>query len=196
MAAAKNAKEKETVKVDRRYSGILLHPTSLPSPYGIGDMGQGAYDFVDFLEEAGQSLWQVLPLGPTGYGDSPYQSYSVFAGQTLLISPEKLVEQELIGKEDLSNLPKFDAKQVNYGDVLTWKTKIFTKAFESFKKCEDKELLKEYDAFLKEHGFWLDDYAFYMAVRTENEHKGWLDWDKELQNPTDKVRKEWEEKLL
>ena len=195
MAAAKNAKEKETVKVDRRYSGILLHPTSLPSPYGIGDMGQGAYDFVDFLEEAGQSLWQVLPLGPTGYGDSPYQSYSVFAGQTLLISPEKLVEQELIGKEDLSNLPKFDAKQVNYGDVLTWKTKIFTKAFESFKKCEDKELLKEYDAFLKEHGFWLDDYAFYMAVRAENEHKGWLDWDKELQSPTDKVRKEWEEKL-
>ena len=129
MAAAKNAKEKETVKDDRRYSGILLHPTSLPSPYGIGDMGQGAYDFVDFLEEAGQSLWQVLPLGPTGYGDSPYQSYSVFAGQTLLISPEKLVEQELIGKEDLSNLPKFDAKQVNYGDVLTWKTKIFTISF-------------------------------------------------------------------
>ena len=94
------AKEKNNVDANKRYSGILLHPTSLPSPYGIGDMGQGAYDFVDFLEKAGQTLWQVLPLGPTGYGDSPYQSYSVFAGQTLLISPEKLEEQGLIEKED------------------------------------------------------------------------------------------------
>ena len=136
------AKEKEIVKVDRRYSGILLHPTSLPSPYGIGDMGKDAYEFVDFLEEAGQTLWQVLPLGPTGYGDSPYQSYSVFAGQILLISPEKLVEQELIEASDLKNHPEFDAKQVKYGDVLTWKTKIFTKAYESFKACTDKELLE------------------------------------------------------
>ena len=158
----KTVKEKETVKVDRRYSGILLHPTSLPSPYGIGDMGQGAYDFVDFLEKAGQTLWQVLPLGPTGFGDSPYSSYSVFAGQTLLISPEKLEEQKLIEKNDLKNLPEFDAKQVKYGDVLTWKTSIFTKAFEAFQKCEDKELLEEYEAFLKQHSFWLDDYAFYM----------------------------------
>ena len=193
--ATKAAKEKETVKVDRRYSGILLHPTSLPSPYGIGDMGQGAYDFVDFLEKAGQTLWQVLPLGPTGYGDSPYSSYSVFAGQTLLISPEKLVEQELITEDDLKDLPEFDAKQVKYGDVLTWKTEIFTKAFAAFKECEDKELLEEYEVFLKQHSFWLDDYAFYMAVRAENENKGWLDWDKSLQKPTAKVRAEWEEKL-
>ena len=122
----KKVTEKEEVKIDRRYSGILLHPTSLPSPYGIGDMGKGAYDFVDFLEKSGQTLWQVLPLGPTGYGDSPYQSYSVFAGQTLLISPEKLVEQKLISENELRNLPEFDAKQVKYGDVLTWKTEIFT----------------------------------------------------------------------
>ena len=94
----KKVTEKEEVKIDRRYSGILLHPTSLPSPYGIGDMGKGAYDFVDFLEKSGQTLWQVLPLGPTGYGDSPYQSSSVFAGPTLLISPEKLVEQRLISE--------------------------------------------------------------------------------------------------
>ena len=170
MLLAKKAKEKETVKVkvDRRYSGILLHPTSLPSPYGIGDMGQGAHDFVDFLADA---------------------------GQTLLISPEKLVEQKLITEEDLKDIPEFDAKQVKYGEVLTWKTKIFTKAFEAFKACEDKELLEEYEAFLEAHGFWVNDYAFYMAVRAENEYKGWLEWDKSLQAPTAKVRKEWEEKL-
>ena len=195
MAATKKTQEKETVKVDKRYSGILLHPTSLPSPYGIGDMGQDAYDFVDFLEKAGQTLWQVLPLGPTGYGDSPYSSYSVFAGQTLLISPEKLVEQKLITEEDLKEVPEFDSKVVKYGDVLAWKTEIFTKAFEALKETEDKELLEEYEAFLKQHSFWLDDYAFYMSVRAENENKGWLEWDKSLQKPTAKVRKEWEEKL-
>ena len=107
MATKKTEEKAKDVKVDKRYSGILLHPTSLPSIYGIGDMGQGAYEFVDFLEKSGQTLWQVLPLGPTGYGDSPYQSYSVFAGQTLLISPEKLKEQKLITEEDLKAVPQF-----------------------------------------------------------------------------------------
>lgn len=190
----KKVTEKE-VKKDRRYSGILLHPTSLPSPYGIGDMGQGAYDFVDFLEKSGQTLWQVLPLGPTGYGDSPYQSYSVFAGQTLLISPDKLVEQKLLAAGDVQQHSEFDEKQVKYGDVLTWKTEIFTKAYEAFKAGNDKELAEEYESFLKEHSFWLDDYAFYMAARAENGNQGWMNWDEELQNPTAKVRKEWEEKL-
>ena len=190
----KKVTEKE-VKKDRRYSGILLHPTSLPSPYGIGDMGQGAYDFVDFLEKSGQTLWQVLPLGPTGYGDSPYQSYSVFAGQTLLISPDKLVEQKLLVDWEVSKHPEFDEKQVKYGDVLTWKTEIFTKAYEAFKAGNDKELAEEYESFLKEHSFWLDDYAFYTAARAENGNQGWMNWDEELQNPTAKVRKEWEEKL-
>lgn len=195
MSTAKMTNEKETVEAGRRYSGILLHPTSLPSPYGIGDMGQDAYDFVDFLEKAGQTLWQVLPLGPTGFGDSPYSSYSVFAGQTLLISPKKLVEQGLLAEEALENVPEFDEKQVNYGAVLTWKTEIFTKAFGAFKESEDKELLEEYEAFLKQHSFWLEDYAFYMSVRAANENKGWLEWEKSLQKPTAKVRKEWEEKL-
>ena len=84
-----------------RLSGVLVHPTSFPSPYGIGDLGQGAYDFIDFLKASGQSLWQVLPLGPTGFGDSPYQSFSAFAGQSLLISPDDLVDLELITKDDL-----------------------------------------------------------------------------------------------
>ena len=92
-----------------RLSGVLVHPTSFPSPYGIGDLGQGAYDFIDFLKASGQSLWQVLPLGPTGFGDSPYQSFSAFAGQSLLISPDDLVDLELITKDDLYPIPEFDA---------------------------------------------------------------------------------------
>lgn len=191
----KKAEEKEEIKAGRRYSGILLHPTSLPSPYGIGDMGQGAYDFVDFLEKAGQTLWQVLPLGPTGFGDSPYQSYSAFAGQTLLISPEKLLEQALIGPQDLENVPEFDAKQVKYGDVLIWKTEIFTKAFHEFGKSENKELLTEYEAFLEKHSFWLDDYAFYMSVRAANGNKSWLEWEAPLKKPVTMVRTQWENKL-
>ena len=90
-----------------RLSGVLVHPTSFPSPYGIGDLGQGAYDFIDFLKASGQSLWQVLPLGPTGFGDSPYQSFSAFAGQSLLISPDDLVDLELITKDDLYPIPEF-----------------------------------------------------------------------------------------
>ena len=103
-----------------RLSGVLVHPTSFPSPYGIGDLGQGAYDFIDFLKASGQSLWQVLPLGPTGFGDSPYQSFSAFAGQSLLISPDDLVDLELITKDDLYPIPEFDAAKVDYGAVQTF----------------------------------------------------------------------------
>ena len=95
----------------KRMSGILLHPTSLPSPYGIGDLGDGAYHFVDFLEKTGQHLWQTLPLGPTGFGDSPYQSFSAFAGQPLLISPAKLMEEQLLTREDLEDMPQWDPKK-------------------------------------------------------------------------------------
>ncbi len=186
---------KEVKKKKERYSGILLHPTSLPSPYGIGDLGQGAYDFVDFLKNAGQTLWQVLPLGPTGFGDSPYQSYSVFAGQPLLISPEKLTEQKLLFGYDLENIPAFDEKKVHYGEVQSWKNGIFERAFAVFEKNEDSDLQEEYEDFLKEHGFWLDDYAFYMALRGANGDQGWLSWEASLQDPSAKVRKEWEEKL-
>ena len=108
-----------------RLSGVLVHPTSFPSPYGIGDLGQGAYDFIDFLKASGQSLWQVLPLGPTGFGDSPYQSFSAFAGQSLLISPDDLVDLELITKDDLYPIPEFDAAKVDYGAVLNYKNGLF-----------------------------------------------------------------------
>ena len=112
-----------------RYSGILVHPTSLPSPYGIGDFGKGAYDFINFLVGAGQKIWQILPLGPTGYGDSPYQSFSAFAGQPLLISPDELVRDGLLAGESLSDYPRFDPNHIYYGDVIPAKTKVLKRSF-------------------------------------------------------------------
>ena len=108
----------------KRVSGILLHPTSLPSRYGIGDLGKEAYDFIDFLYDAGQEIWQILPLTHTGYGDSPYQSFSAFAGQPLLISPEHLKDLGLVKKEDFADCPVTDEEHVDYGTIIPWKTKI------------------------------------------------------------------------
>ena len=101
-----------------RSSGILLHPTSLPGPHGIGDLGDAAYQFVDYLVEAKQTLWQVLPLGPTGYGDSPYASFSTFAGNPLLINLNKLVEQGDLTQEDIADVPDFPVDQVDFGWVI------------------------------------------------------------------------------
>src|ERR671935_2971923 len=99
----------------KRSSGILLHPTSLPGRFGVGDLGGEAYRFVDWLASAGQAYWQIMPLGPTGYGDSPYSSYSAFAGNTLLVSPERLVEDEMLAASDLSDAPAFPEEKVDYG---------------------------------------------------------------------------------
>src|SRR3954454_24771697 len=103
-----------------RSSGILLHPTSLPGSYGIGDFGKEAYHFVDFLAEAGQQLWQILPLGPTSFGDSPYQCFSAFAGNPLLISPDKLVEEGLLTAEAVANPPAFPVESVDFGEVINY----------------------------------------------------------------------------
>src|SRR5512140_3131704 len=118
--------------INRRASGILLHPTSLPGPFGIGDLGPEAYRFVDFLAKAGQSLWQVLPLGPTGYADSPYQSFSAFAGNPMLISPDRLVAAGLLAADDVAQLPLFPALEVDYGAVINFKQALLRRSFESF----------------------------------------------------------------
>lgn len=178
-----------------RYSGILLHPTSLPSPYGIGDLGKGAYEFVDYLEETGQTLWQTLPLGPTGFGDSPYQSFSAFAGQPLLISPELLVKDGLLTEEDIREVPAFDPRQVDYSWVIDYKTRLLERAFERFCDGMAPALQDGFDAFCRENKDWLSDYAFFMAVKALHKGRGWLEWEKELVNPTAAVRKEHEEKL-
>jgi 4-alpha-glucanotransferase len=117
----------------RRSSGILLHPTSLPGQFGIGDLGPEAFQFVDFLHSAKQSLWQVLPLGPTGYGDSPYQTFSAFAGNPLLISLEKLSEEGLLSSSDLQNPPSGSLLNVDFRAVTAWKFPLLRKAYENFR---------------------------------------------------------------
>ena len=115
-----------------RASGILLHPTSLPGPYGIGDLGPAAYRWVDWLAGTGCKLWQILPLGPTGYGDSPYQCFSAFAGNPYLISPDILLEQGFLKQDDLADMPKWDPKKVDFGTLYLWKPALLEKAFTRF----------------------------------------------------------------
>lgn len=143
----------ETYEPKARVSGILLHLTSLPSPYGIGDLGKTAYEFADFLEKAGQRLWQILPLTPTGFGNSPYQSFSAFAGQPLLISPDHLAELGLLEKSDLADCPETTPDKVDYGTVIPWKTKILRKAYTNYRHTSDKMLLEEYDSFYQSNRF-------------------------------------------
>src|SRR5947208_9849439 len=117
----------------KRSSGILLHPTSLPGRFGVGDLGPEAYEFVDWLAAAGQTFWQIMPLGPTGYGDSPYSSFSAFAGNTLLVSPEKLSESGLLAESDIEPAHDLPVERVDYGRVIEYKRALMEKAFQNFK---------------------------------------------------------------
>lgn len=154
-----------------RTSGILLHPTSLPSPFGIGDLGPEAYKFVDFLADAGQTLWQVLPLGPTGYGDSPYASYSAFAGNTLLISPERLVDEGLLDHADLEEQP---VGLVDYGNVHELKTDLLRRAYANTDKTD---LRSDFETFTREQSQWLDRYAMFRALKDEHDGAAWTEWE-------------------
>lgn len=172
-----------------RVSGILLHPTSLPSPYGIGDLWKEAFAFIDFLEAAGQHLWQTLPLTPTGFGDSPYQSFSAFAGQPLLVSPEHLVELGLLRVEDLDDCPVGDGSMVDYGTIIPWKTKILRLAASRFEKLAGNGLREEYETFVSANFFWLEDYALYMSCKDFHEGRAWLEWADGYRKPTVAVKK-------
>jgi 4-alpha-glucanotransferase len=163
----------------KRSSGILLHPTSLPGRFGIGDLGGEAHRFVEWLAASGQAFWQVMPLGPTGYGDSPYSSFSAFAGNTNLISPEKLVEAGLLDDDDIADAPDLHAERVDYGKVIEYKRALLEKAFQNFKeKIEtDAGLQREYEGFLGFAAVWLDDYALFGALRDENKGAQWREWE-------------------
>ncbi len=158
-----------------RCSGILLHISSLPNKYGIGAMGHDAYEFVDFLHETNQQLWQILPLGPTGYGNSPYQSFSAFAGNILLISMEKLIDDGLIHEGDLKEMPELSSEKVEYDSVLKGKTQLLRKAYLAFLENFDR-WKTNYNTFLGEHTWWLDDYALFCALKGENEKLCWNAW--------------------
>lgn len=177
------------VTTHTRHCGILAHPTSFPSVYGIGDLGKSAYKFVDYLVNAGQTLWQILPLGPTGFGDSPYQGFSAFAGQPLLISPDILFEQKLITQKDLDEYPVLNSKKVDYGSVLIAKTKILKSAVASFKQLSnDVSLKQEYEKFCSEQAFWLEDYALFMSIKDKNDGKLWLEWKDSERNPSNEEK--------
>ena len=147
-----------------RASGVLLHITSLPSAYGIGDLGPGAFGWVDRLHEAGQSWWQALPLGPTGYADSPYQCLSSFAGNELLVSPDGLIDDELLGAADCAGYA-FSPTAVEYEKVVAFKLRVFETAWSRFSAGARPDLRPAYEQFCQAHGYWLDDYALFRALK-------------------------------
>ena len=178
-----------------RYSGILAHPTSLPSPYGIGDFGKGAYDFINFLVGAGQSIWQILPLGPTGYGDSPYQAFSAFAGQPLLISPDELVKDGLLEGDALNDYPRFSPDHIYYGDVIPAKNRILRRSYSYFKEHASVSVFAAYRQFCEDEAQWLDDYALFMAGKDAHGGKCWLEWEDDLRDPDEAIKEKWNKKL-
>jgi 4-alpha-glucanotransferase len=158
----------------------LLHPSSLPGRYGIGDLGDEAYRFVDFLASAKQRLWQVLPLGPTGYGDSPYQCFSAFAGNPLLISPDKLLEDGLLTEGDLPGAPAFPADRVDYGEVISFKLDLLSRAARRFQSGANGALRAAFDAFCRDQAVWLDDFALFMALKDAHDGAVWNTWPKDI----------------
>ena len=160
-----------------RAAGILLHPSSLPGPYGIGDIGPQAHKWLDFLAQAGCSLWQMLPLGPTGYGDSPYQCFSAFAGNPYLISPEALLEDGLLTETDLEDKPDFPEESVDFGQVIGWKLALLDRAYERFRGLADEELEGQFRRFQAEQAGWLEDFALFMALKEAHGGVSWSKWE-------------------
>ncbi len=177
-----------------RKSGILLHVSSLPSPFGIGDLGPEAFKFADFLHEAGQTYWQVLPLNPTElpYGNSPYSGPSSYAGNPLFISPELLADEGYITRDEIKKKPRFGRKKVNYEAALSYKSALLKSAFE-----RARESLPENAAFLEfteRNKHWLDDYSLYMVLKEKLFSATWRDFPKELRDRDESALAEWSEK--
>jgi 4-alpha-glucanotransferase len=166
--------------VAERASGILLHPTSLPGPYGIGELGPEATAFLDFLEDTGQGVWQVLPLGPTGYGDSPYQCFSAFAGNPLLVSLDRLRDDGLLTTADLAGKPEFPEDGVDYGRVIPFKRSLLARALAAFDREAGPRDREAFGAFVAGHEAWLPDFGLFMALKRANDGTAWNTWDRAL----------------
>jgi 4-alpha-glucanotransferase len=164
----------------KRDSGILLHPTSLPGRFGIGDVGHEAYRFADWLVSAKQRLWQMLALGPTGYADSPYASFSAFAGNPMLISPDHLAEQGDLSAEDLADVPAFPQDHVDFGRVIDYKNSLFRTAATRFFKDATGERRIRFHEFEHNNRRWLDDFALYMAVKAAHNMVSWTEWEEDI----------------
>ncbi len=159
-----------------RRSGVLMHPSCFPGSYGIGDLGDAAYAFVDWLADAGQSYWQVLPLSPTGYGDSPYQGLSAFAGNPLLISLDHLVLREHLDARDVENAPAFPTERIDYGWVITWKMNLLRRAHENFQTRAQAAQRAAFEKFVSENASWLDDAALFLALKEAHNRSAWYEW--------------------
>jgi len=168
--------------MDKRGSGILLHIASLPSPYGIGDLGPGAYRFADFLAQIKQRFWQVLPLNPTdpAFGNSPYSSNSAFAGNTLLISPELLLAEGLIDREDVGSVPSFPQESVDYPSVIRYKEELFNLTYEHMRRNHKDP--PAYEQFCSENAYWLESFSLFMVIKRHSQGKVWSEWERELRD--------------
>lgn len=166
------------MKIERS-SGILLHPTSLPGNYGIGSLGTNAFSFIDYLAKAGQKLWQVLPMGHTGYGDSPYQCFSIYAGNPILVDLDLLIDNGLLTKKDFTEVPHFPENKVDYGVVINFKRMMLKKAHEHFfNKFANHDA--DYHAFIAKNSYWLKEYATFVALKELFNGKPWWEWPEEF----------------
>jgi 4-alpha-glucanotransferase len=159
-----------------RDSGILLHPTSLPGPYGIGELGSAAFAFIDFLADSQQTVWQILPLGPTSYGNSPYQCLSAFAGNPLLISLEHLYQDGYLTAEEVASVPAMRSEAVDFAQLIPWKNNLLQQAYQRFKvqaKPSEQQALQQ---FCEQHHHWLQDYAQFAALKDFHDGKSWIEW--------------------
>ncbi|MGC9349688.1 MAG: 4-alpha-glucanotransferase [Anaerolineae bacterium] len=178
-----------------RAAGILLHPTSLPGGSGIGEIGEAAYEFIDILAESNQSLWQILPLGPTGYGDSPYACFSALAGNPMLIDLAQLAEEGDVTADDLAEAPDFPEDHVDFGPVITFKTDILRRAARAFRQGADDERRAHFDRFCDENADWLEDFALFMALKDAHDGAVWNTWERGLVVRDPEVLRAWRERL-
>jgi 4-alpha-glucanotransferase len=178
-----------------RSSGILLHISSLPAAHGIGDLGPSAHEFVDFLAQSGQKIWQVLPLSPTGYGDSPYQCFSAFAGNPLFIDLFELRDRGLLSAHDLTSAPSLSQDQVEYDRVNRFKQELLHKAATAFLAESDQPDRAAFNAFRLANHDWLDDYALFMASKRVHKDVAWVHWDAGIRDRNPAVLQEWRDRL-
>ena len=162
---------------------------------GIGDLGPEAYRFVDFLASSKQRIWQSLPIGPTGYGDSPYQSYSAFAGNPLWISLEQLVDEDFLQRSDLEHTPRFPARKVDYNQVIQFKLPLLNQAYNRFLKGAASHQIRDFESFCRQNKAWLEDFALFMAVKDAQAGKVWTEWDEGIAKREPEAISYWQQKL-
>ena len=181
--------------VNHRASGMVCHVSSLPGPFGIGDLGAESRRFVDFLADADQTLWQILPLGPTGYGESPYMSTSAFGGNPLLIDPAALVEAGWLEPFELAHLPDFDAQRVDYVRAKSFKLPLLEKAYQRFARRPGAVAAAEFRRFCRRNAAWLNDYALFAALKEAHDFTAWSRWTPSIAQRRPAALAEWRARL-